>query len=209
MSAIESLLHHLEQKLTVSDQPLYLMDQAEHAEELLSAVDQEERELKKKLEELTENISDKGLSSDEEEANKLTDDTKPLGGRGHYCSSVMRRQTAPIDKNNFSSEVQKSNFDIERPFNPLRNLNSYEVGATASGELSQLESKVALTVASVQSSQSGVTDIQNRIAALSVTGMTAENHWKKAPLALDRRKSQDFPIRSRPGTRPLRKLSLM
>ncbi|KAL7883915.1 hypothetical protein AOLI_G00066850 [Acnodon oligacanthus] len=54
-----------------------------------------------------------------------------------------------------------------------------------------------------------VTDIQNRIAALSVTGMTAENHWKKAPLALDRRKSQDFPIRSRPGTRPLRKLSLM
>ncbi|XP_017543025.1 melanophilin isoform X1 [Pygocentrus nattereri] len=209
MSAIESLLHHLEQKLTVSDQPLYLMDQAEHAEDVLSAVDQEERELKKKLEELTENISDKGLSSDEEEANKLTDDTKTLGGSGHYCSSVMRRQTAPIDKNSFPSEVQKSNFDIERPVNSLRNLNSYEVSATASGELSQLESKVALTVASVQSSQSGVTDIQNRIAALSVTGMTAENHWRKAPLASDRRMSQDFPIRARPGTRPLRKLSLM
>ncbi|XP_072542557.1 melanophilin [Salminus brasiliensis] len=188
MSAIETLLGRLEEKITVPNQPLSLPEQAEPVHGELSPVDQEELELKKKLEELTENISDKGLSSDEEETNKLKDDIKPLGGSSHECSLITRRETTPVDKHSFSCDVQK-------------NLNSCE--------LFQLESKVALTVASVQSTKSGVTDIQNRIAALGATGITEDKTCKKAPLASDRRMSNDFPFRVRHGTGSLRKLSII
>ncbi|KAG9271307.1 melanophilin-like [Astyanax mexicanus] len=184
MSAIETLLGRLEQKITVPNHPLSLLEQTQPAEEALSQADQEELELKKKLEELTENISDK--SSDEEEMIRLKDDVKPLGGSSRECSLITRKETAALDKDSFTSDEQKRR---------------------SSCELSQLESRVALTVASVQSTKSGVTDIQNRIAVLSATA--EEKPWKKAPLSCERRMSHEFPIRARHTMGSLRKLSII
>lgn len=83
------------------------LSQAKPEKEVLSPVDQEEQELKKKLEELTGNISDKGLSSDEDEANEMADDINSLGRSGHDCATVMGRNTAAIDKNSFFCKVPK------------------------------------------------------------------------------------------------------
>ncbi|XP_066543051.1 uncharacterized protein mlphb [Hoplias malabaricus] len=185
MSVIETLLGRLEGKMT-DEEKSHPSHQVKPAEELLSPVDLEEWELKRRLEELTENISEKGLSSDEDESNKLTEDIKAL-------RIIMRRKSATLDKNSFSCQLQKSNFYKDEPFSTQRILNSYEVNATA-GELSQLESKVALTVARVQSTQSDVTDIQNRIAAFNVIRKTTD-HWKKRIVILeDRVRSQTVEI---------------
>ncbi|XP_041118968.1 rab effector MyRIP-like isoform X2 [Polyodon spathula] len=59
MSAIERLLNHLEQKIVVPSE-----------EGVQSDADLEEKKLKKKLGELAGNISDKGLSSEEDEGRK-------------------------------------------------------------------------------------------------------------------------------------------
>lgn len=62
-------------------------------------MDLEELELKQKLKKLTENISDKekssdeNFTSDEDEANQLTDDMKPPGRKDAYFASALRRKT--------------------------------------------------------------------------------------------------------------------
>ncbi|KAM4711285.1 melanophilin a isoform 2-T2 [Anableps anableps] len=68
MSAIESLLSRLEEKMTPAD------------EALTSSAPTEEEKLRRKLSELAGNLSDKGLSSDDEAGKKLFSGTKGSSG---------------------------------------------------------------------------------------------------------------------------------
>uniref|UniRef100_W5MC00 Melanophilin b n=1 Tax=Lepisosteus oculatus TaxID=7918 RepID=W5MC00_LEPOC len=72
MSAIESLLSRLEQKITLPVDQLVAVPGGQ------SVVDLEEEKLRKKLGELTGNISDKGLSSDEDELEKNAPPTEAV-----------------------------------------------------------------------------------------------------------------------------------
>ncbi|XP_053090396.1 uncharacterized protein mlphb [Pangasianodon hypophthalmus] len=136
---------------------------AETVEDVLSLVDLEELELKQRLKKLTESISDKekssdeNFTSDEDEANQLTDDLKPPGRKEPYFASALKREAVtPADGSFFRTELssmQKSAVDIERPTVTQRRLSFYEV-STASCELSRLEDEVAIAVARVQSAQS-------------------------------------------------------
>ncbi|XP_073702225.1 melanophilin isoform X2 [Garra rufa] len=205
MSAIEALLSRLEQKLTlpVIGGPA---EQIEHKEENLSPADLEELELRKKLDELTEKISDKG-SSDEEDAMKPSDYFSKKGAV--YHTPAIRGASARFGnvRHEWPFEVEwKAKPNVPKSLKKQKRVRSFEFSNTTSCELSQLEGKVAMAVASVQSTQSGVTDIQKRIAALSAAGMTVETPRRRPPQ--QSRTLHEFPIRGSSEARSLRKLVL-
>ncbi|XP_046312926.1 melanophilin isoform X2 [Marmota monax] len=98
--------------------------------------DREEEALRRKLEDLTRNISDQGTSSEEEQVCTATD-AQEKGPRG---------------------PVQPS--------------------WTTDEELSELEDRVATTAAQVQHTESEVSDIEARIAALRAAGLTVKPSGK-------------------------------
>uniref|UniRef100_A0A673KKI8 Melanophilin b n=1 Tax=Sinocyclocheilus rhinocerous TaxID=307959 RepID=A0A673KKI8_9TELE len=199
MSAIETLLSRLEQKLTLP------VIGAEQKEEDLSPADLEELELRKKLEELTEKISDKG-SSDEEDAMKPSEDSPKKGAV--YYALAMRGDSAGLGnvRHEWPLEVEwKAKPTVPKSLKKQKRVRSFEFSNTTSCELSQLECNVARAVASVQSTQSGVTDIQKRIAALSAAGMTVETSRRQTPQPS--RTLHEFPIRGSNEARSLRKLT--
>ncbi|XP_051566900.1 melanophilin-like isoform X2 [Myxocyprinus asiaticus] len=205
MSAIETLLCRLEQKMTV---PVTggSMEQVEpEKEEDLSLADLEELELRKKLDELTEKISDKGLSSDEDDATKSSENSPKQ--EAVYHTTAMRRTSAGLVRHEWPLVNEwKAKPDVHKSLKKQRRVSSFELGNTTSCELSQLEGKVAMAAASVQSTQSGVTDIQKRIAALSAAGMSMESSRRRA--SQSSRMLNDFP-RASNEARSLRKLSIM
>ncbi|XP_050974323.1 melanophilin [Labeo rohita] len=203
MSAIEALLSRLEQKLTL---PVTegSAEQVEQKEEDLSPADLEELELRKKLDELTEKISDKG-SSDEEDAMKHSEHSPKK--RGVYHTPVIRGASAGFGnvRHEWPLEVEwKAKPNVPKSLKKQKRVRSFEFSNTTSCELSQLEGKVAMAVASVQSTQSGVTDIQKRIAALSAAGMTVETSRRRTPQPS--RTMHEFPVRGSNEARSLRKL---
>ncbi|XP_069052453.1 melanophilin isoform X3 [Lepisosteus oculatus] len=84
MSAIESLLSRLEQKITLPVDQLVAVPGGQ------SVVDLEEEKLRKKLGELTGNISDKGLSSDEDEVKKSSFAQESLLGRARHQDALEK-----------------------------------------------------------------------------------------------------------------------
>ncbi|XP_021334598.1 melanophilin isoform X3 [Danio rerio] len=177
MSAIESILSRLEQKMTL---PIIggSVEQVEQKAEDLSPADLEELELRKKLDELTEKISDKGFSSDEEDAIK-----SPMASpkkSAVYQVSPIRGASAGLVRPDWPLEAEwKAKPNAHKSLKKQKRVSSFEFSNTTSCELSQLEGKVAMAAASVQSTQSGVTDIQKRIAALSAAGMTVETSRRR------------------------------
>ncbi|XP_051565047.1 melanophilin-like isoform X2 [Myxocyprinus asiaticus] len=183
MSAIETLLSRLEQKITVPVTGGSMEQVEQKKEEDLSPADLEELELRKKLDELTEKISDKGLSSDEDDATKSSEDSP--NKEAVYQATAMRRTSAGIENVRHEWPLEdecKATPDIHKFLKKQRRVSSFELSNTTSCELSQLEGKVAMAAASVQSTQSGVSDIQKRIAALSAVGMSVETsrRWELA-----------------------------
>ncbi|XP_056321725.1 melanophilin isoform X3 [Danio aesculapii] len=207
MSAIESILSRLEQKMTL---PVIggSVEQVEQKAEDLSPADLEELELRKKLDELTEKISDKGFSSDEEDAMK-----SPMASpkkSAVYQVSPIRGASAGLGdvRLDWPPEAEwKAKPNAHKSLKKQKRVSSFEFSNTTSCELSQLEGKVAMAAASVQSTQSGVTDIQKRIAALSAAGMTVETSRRRTPQPS--RMLHAFPIRGSNGARSLRKLVTM
>ncbi|XP_073768791.1 melanophilin isoform X4 [Danio rerio] len=205
MSAIESILSRLEQKMTL---PIIggSVEQVEQKAEDLSPADLEELELRKKLDELTEKISDKGFSSDEEDAIK-----SPMASpkkSAVYQVSPIRGASAGLVRPDWPLEAEwKAKPNAHKSLKKQKRVSSFEFSNTTSCELSQLEGKVAMAAASVQSTQSGVTDIQKRIAALSAAGMTVETSRRRTPQPS--RMLHAFPIRGSNEARSLRKLVTM
>ncbi|XP_052005112.1 melanophilin-like isoform X2 [Xyrauchen texanus] len=205
ISAIETLLCRLEQKMTVPVTGESMEQVEPEKEEDLSPADLEELELRKKLDELTEKISDKGLSSDEDDAAKSSEDSPKQ--EAVYHTTAMRRTSAGLVSHEWPLvDEWKAKPDLHKSLKKQRRVSSFELSNTTSCELSQLEGKVAMAAASVQSTQSGVTDIQKRMAALSAAGMSMESSRRRA--SQSSRLLNDFP-RASNEARSLRKLSIM
>lgn len=147
MSAVEHLLVHLENVVLPPSAQ-------EPAVESHSSADTEEEALRKRLEELTSNISDPGTSSE--------DEVKP-GGTLHAVSPEVCADTGPLETQGKSPQG---------PENPTRTTKSTDE------ELSEMEDRVALTASEVQQSESEVSDIESRIAALRAAGLTVKPSGK-------------------------------
>ncbi|XP_015490907.1 melanophilin isoform X4 [Parus major] len=157
MSAIERVLNRLEEKiLTRSDES--------PAPESHTDPDAEEEDLKRKLEELASNISDKEVSSDEEKREEEKRAKKP-------------EMTSSGD--DMARDVRKVYLTAGKTYQLEKTLQELEEGAQHSGttdsELSELEDKVALAAAQVQQAESEISDIESRIAALSAAGLTVKS----------------------------------
>ncbi|XP_055070150.2 melanophilin a isoform X1 [Misgurnus anguillicaudatus] len=86
-------------------------------------------------------------------------------------------------------------FDMARKLQMIeQNAKNHYFGPLTDSELSGLEDQVALAAANVQSTESEVSDIENKIAALSVKGLSIDRAKKKAMSIQQKRKfSQDIP----------------
>ncbi|XP_051996933.1 melanophilin-like isoform X2 [Xyrauchen texanus] len=195
MSAIESLLNRLEVKMTLpADQPVQP-----------TAGQLEEDKLRRKLDEL---MSDKALSSDEDEP-KL-----PPQSNGSTVRHALKGGQTPMppappapqqplssSSDEMPTEAQKvylaagTFFDMERKLRTIeQNAKNHYSGPLTDSELSELEDQVSLAAAKFQSTESEVSDIENKIAALNVKGLSIDKAKKKALSVQQKRKfSQDMP----------------
>ncbi|XP_043965562.1 melanophilin a isoform X6 [Gambusia affinis] len=164
MFAIESLLSRLEEKMTPAD------------EALTSSAPNEEEKLRRKLSELAGNLSDKGLSSDEEAGKKVFPGTKGSSGirGGPVVPPVsLKDKELSSSSDEMPTEAQKvyitagRSYELESKLRRLEQSAKNRFGGTTDSELSELEDVVALTAARVQSAESEVSDIESKIAALS------------------------------------------
>ncbi|XP_075687296.1 melanophilin isoform X2 [Rhinoderma darwinii] len=117
--------------------------------------DLEEETLKRKIGELASHLSDKGGSSDEEKGPKLK-------------STVKTSNKDTTDQKVYM--VAGKTHGLEKNLQDLEEL-ACQSGTTDS-ELSELEVSVASAMAQVQHTESEVSDIESRIAALSAAGLT-------------------------------------
>ncbi|KAG7467432.1 hypothetical protein MATL_G00153660 [Megalops atlanticus] len=212
MSAIESLLNRLEQKMTTPpEQPV------------LSEAEIEEKKLRRKLDELTGNISDKGLSSEEDEVKKPPTPREPQGrGGGRGQSTPMSSSLQAVTLSSSSDDLPTASpasrkvyptaskpFHLDKKPRVLGDAKS-RCSNTTDSELSELEDKVAMAAAKVQNTESEVSDIENRIAALSAAGMAVEKTKRRGSSAHQRRKaSQDYPMKTSNGSGSLRRSNYM
>uniref|UniRef100_A0A8C3HVB3 Rab effector MyRIP/Melanophilin domain-containing protein n=1 Tax=Chrysemys picta bellii TaxID=8478 RepID=A0A8C3HVB3_CHRPI len=121
--------------------------------------DVEEEELKRKLEELASNISDKGVSSEEDEEKKKGEPKPEMSSpRSDPPSDVCTTAGK-------TSGLDQTPRDLEE--------RARHSGTTDS-ELSELEDKVASAAVQMQRAESEVSDIESRIAALSAAGLTVK-----------------------------------
>uniref|UniRef100_A0A8D2ZCJ6 RabBD domain-containing protein n=1 Tax=Scophthalmus maximus TaxID=52904 RepID=A0A8D2ZCJ6_SCOMX len=163
MSAIESLLSRLEEKMTPGD-------------ETPSGPNEEEK-LRRKLSELAGNLSDKVLSSDDESAKKSAS-----VGRGAVGVRSVKVKELSSSSDEVPTQAQKvyiaagQSYELETKLRKLEQNAKNRFGGTTDSELSELEDVVALTAARVQSAESEVSDIESKIAALSVAG--SKKKWR-------------------------------
>ncbi|XP_030283253.1 melanophilin isoform X2 [Sparus aurata] len=195
VSAIENLLNHLEQNV------ISTYDQAPPTPTSSSPlpqweeVDLEEQQLRQKLHEMTDNISDHSLSSDEEGSGRPEVETKPsrLPTRPTSRSSitVSRLEEEPPQQ----THPEKTNVSTESPERKWRPLEegSKESFRGSTAILVELEGQVAQAAANVQSAQSEVSYIENRIAALNAAGMPVDRRRRSAIPIQARRLSHNFP----------------
>ncbi|XP_046701787.1 melanophilin a isoform X3 [Silurus meridionalis] len=188
MYAIESLLSRLEEKMTLPN------DQQAHA----SVSQLEEEKLKKKLDEL---MSDRALSTDEDEPKKPTQ-PKGVGvkvsQRTEQASSVQEAVLSS-SSDEMPTEAQKvyltagKSFDMEKKLRKIEHsAKNHYSGPLTDSELSELEDQLAATAAKVQDTESEVSDIENKIAVLSASGLSIDKDKKKVTTIQKSRKSQDI-----------------
>ncbi|XP_007540645.2 melanophilin a isoform X6 [Poecilia formosa] len=192
MFAIESLLSRLEEKMTPAD------------DALTSSAPNEEEKLRRKLSELAGNLSDKGLSSDDEAGKKPFPGIKGSSGiRGGPVVPLdsLKDKELSSSSDEMPTEAQKvyitagQSYELESKLRRLEQSAKNRFGGTTDSELSELEDVVALTAARVQSAESEVSDIESKIAALSAKKKVFGSHQKKRT-ASDLPKSNGAPWRS-------------
>ncbi|XP_028427692.1 melanophilin a isoform X1 [Perca flavescens] len=184
MSAIESLLNRLEEKMTPADQtcapPVGLS---------------EEEKLRRKLSELAGNLSDKGVSSDDEAQKKSLSVGKSAAAARCVGPAVVppKEKELSSSSDEMPTEAQKvymaagHSYELETKLRRLEHGAKTRFGGTTDSELSELEDVVALTAARVQSAESEVSDIESKIAALNAAGSK-----KKVSGSQRKKATQDF-----------------
>ncbi|XP_078030407.1 melanophilin isoform X2 [Epinephelus lanceolatus] len=206
MSAIETLLNHLEQKVTstydeTSQAPLTPNSTSPLPQ--WEEVDLEEQQLRQKLHEMTDNISDHGLTSDEDEPSRPHSSQEIPAWRGPQGDAKPTKiPTRPSSRTSIVlcrleeeqprlTDSQKSTESLERKLHPLEEGSKASFkGSTAL--LVELEDQVAQAAANVQNAQSEVSYIENRIAALNAAGMPVDKRRSAIPIQA-RRLSHNFP----------------
>uniref|UniRef100_A0A8C2ZG95 Melanophilin a n=1 Tax=Cyclopterus lumpus TaxID=8103 RepID=A0A8C2ZG95_CYCLU len=155
MSAIESLLNRLEDKITPDETP---------------SGHNEEEKLRRKLSELAGNLIDKNPSSDEEAGKKASSSGKGL------ALDPLKDKELSSSSDEGPTEAQKvymaagQSHALETKLQRLERSAKTGFGGATDSELSELEDVVALTAARVQSAESEVSDIESKIAALNSGG---------------------------------------
>lgn len=130
-----------------------------------TAADVEEAALKRKLEELTRHVSDRGASSAEEESQDE--------GLDLDSSTPIRELPRPAAQvSTAAGQAPRWEKDPRGPQDPM------QPKRTTDEELSELEDRVATTVSEVQQTESEVSDIESRIAALQAAGLTVRPSGK-------------------------------
>ncbi|KAG7471659.1 hypothetical protein JOB18_010908 [Solea senegalensis] len=178
MLAIESLLSRLEEKMTPGD------------EALTPSAQNEEEKLRRKLSELAGNLSDKGVSSEDEGGKKTSVDKGP--GPVVTLDSLKDKELSS-SSDEVPTEAQKvyvtagQSYELESKLRKLEQNARNRFGGTTDSELSELEDVVALTAARVQSAESEVSDIESKLAALSAAGSK-----KKVSVSQRKKSTQDL-----------------
>ncbi|KAM6979346.1 melanophilin [Tautogolabrus adspersus] len=210
MSAIETLLNHLEQKVTSTydqtSQPPLTPNSTSPLPQW-EEVDLEEQQLRQKLHELTDNISDHSLTSDEEESTRPHSSQEVPAWRSHEVdakpsrlptrptsrtSSIISRVEEEQPRRTDSLKTNHSTDSVERKWPPLEEGSAAGFkGSTAL--LCELEDQVAQAAANVQNAQSEVSYIENRIAALNAAGLPVDKRRRSAIPVQARRLSHNFP----------------
>ncbi|XP_053185079.1 melanophilin [Scomber japonicus] len=191
MSAIEALLNRLEQKVTPTyDQSFQTPDSSSPLPQW-EEVDLEEQQLRQKLHEMTDNISDHSLS-DEEESERVN---RPVKSQEIQAWRSPEREAKPSripSRPTSRTSIVLSRVE-ERQRRPPREegMKSGFKGSTAL--LVELEDKVAQAAADVQNAQSEVSFIEDRIAALNAAGMPTDKKRRSAIPVQARRPSHNFP----------------
>ncbi|KAM6464989.1 melanophilin isoform 3-T3 [Liasis olivaceus] len=138
ISVIECVLSRLEEKILVqSEKPLAIESHVDHSAE--------EKELKRKLEELASNITEKAVSSDEENTGKKTEESKPeMSSSNDDLPPDAKKVSIPMEN---VCELQKRLRDLD---------DQAHHSATTDSELSELEDKMASAMAEVQRTETEV-----------------------------------------------------
>ncbi|XP_078119208.1 melanophilin isoform X1 [Sander vitreus] len=202
MSAIETLLNHLELKVTSTYDESSQAPPTPNGTSPLpqcEEVDLEEQQLRQKLHEMTDNISDHGLTSDEDESPAWRSPegdakpsriptTRPTSRTSILLCRLEEEQPQLTD----AQKTSQSTESLERKWPPLEEGSKASFkGSTAL--LVELEGQVAQAAANVQNAQSEVSYIENRIAALNAAGMPVDKRRRSAIPIQARRLSQNLP----------------
>ncbi|XP_005939860.1 melanophilin isoform X1 [Haplochromis burtoni] len=208
MSAIETLLNRLEQKVTSTYDQTSPTPSSTSPLPQWNEVDLEEQQLRQRLHEMTDNISDHSLTSDDEdEPERPHSSQEILAWRSPQAdprpsklpirptsraSIVVSRLEEEQPQQTESLKANDSSESLERKGHPLEEGSKASFkGSTAL--LVELEDKVAQAAANVQNAQSEVSDIESRIAALNAAGMSSDKKRKSAIPIQARRLSYNFP----------------
>ncbi|XP_041936293.1 melanophilin a [Alosa sapidissima] len=250
MSAIESLLNRLEEKITSPPEP---------ARGSLGNQQVEAEKLRRKLDEL---MSDRALSSDEEDSGKRSTQPKGPGMKAgplvaptpevaesssssdepteaqkrssaaalcDITTEVLRTINAtesamtdlspsvPKDRPQLvGTDVRQADeayrkleenvymaagksFDMEKTLEDLELSTRNQYGCMTDSELSELEDQVAKAAAKVQSTESEVSDIENRIASLNTTGLPTDKTKVKKTLTTSQRRKFSQDVATKPS----------
>ncbi|XP_045909041.1 melanophilin isoform X3 [Micropterus dolomieu] len=227
MSAIETFLNHLEEKVTstydqTNQDPLTPNSPSPLPQ--FEEVDLEEQQLRQKLLEMTDNISDHSLTSDEDEPNRPHSSqeipawkspdgdvrptrlpTRPTSRASIIVSRLEEEQPQLTD----SQKTNHSTESLERKWHPLEEGSKGGFKGSAA-LLVELEDQVAQAAANVQNAQSEVSYIEDRIAALNAAGMPVDRRRRSAIPIQARRLSHNFPTKTSNDTGFMRRrLSIM
>nr|XP_061799536.1 melanophilin-like [Nerophis lumbriciformis] len=184
MSVVENLLSRLQVTLT-SDPDIDAPQVQEGASPLLGweDVDIEEHQLRQKLIAMAGDISDHSLSSDEEDSNPS------LSFHEISTATVSSREADKKSNGEHSrpTSSQKTGHSTESLENKW---HSTEEGSKSSFKgstalLFELQDKIAQATAVVQNTQTQVSYIENKIAALNPGGVPMEKGQKKSAMKLD------------------------
>ncbi|CAL8383672.1 unnamed protein product [Arctogadus glacialis] len=217
MSLVEGILNSLERKVvSPSEQPSLALRVPESRPPPPPSVppfseDLEEQQLRQKLDQLTRAISDNGLTSDEEEEEEEVEGVEMEVSIPRWRSHVgpkAEEASQPLPSYTSTSSVELLQPSHAHKLNPPtegaeRGSRPTEEASEAgfrgsSALLFELEDRVAQAAASVQTTRTQVSYIENRIAALGAAGMSVDMGRRRSaiPVPVTRRHSQGFPTKT-------------